>query len=143
MYDKFKLMMEIGKLEFRFEKDPLVLKELSNFCDKARGDDILQTAIAFGRLQAKIGEADKGLQEILTILTSPKPSSDMSIDELEFTTRTYNCLNHSGIKTVEQITKVSSREWTSIRNLGRQSYDEIAIKMRGLGLEIAPYGNSK
>ena len=54
MYNK--VLVEIGKLEVRFEEDSRVITELSNFRDKICSDDILQGAIAFGRLQARIGE---------------------------------------------------------------------------------------
>ncbi len=144
MYNKVKLMVEIGKLEVRFESnlDTRVMKELSDFRDKICNDDILQAAIAFGRLQATIGKTTEEIQTISCILENAKPVSNMSIEELEFTVRTYNVLRGAQVKNVEQITEMSSEGWTKIKNLGRKSYEEIAEKMHGLGLEIAPYGKS-
>lgn len=142
MYNKVKLLVEIGKLEVRFEEDSQVITELSNFRDKICSDDILQGAIAFGRLQARIGETTEEIQTINCILTNTKPVPDMSIGELEFTVRTYNVLDRNQLRTVKQITEMSSEGWTKIKNLGRKSYEEIAEKMHGLGLEIASYGES-
>ena len=142
MYNKVKLLVEIGKLEIRFEEDSRVITELSNFRDKICSDDILQGAIAFGRLQARIGETTEEIQTINCILTNTKPVPDMSIGELEFTVRTYNVLDRNQVRTVKHITEMSSEGWTKIKNLGRKSYEEIAEKMHGLGLEIASYGES-
>ena len=142
MYNKIKLLVEIGKLEVRFEEDSRVITELSNFRDKICSNDILQAAIAFGRLQARIGKTTEEIQTINCILVNAKPVLDMSIEELEFTVRTYNVLEHAQVRTVKQITEMSSEGWTKIKNLGRRSYGEIAEKMHGLGLEIAPYGES-
>ena len=108
MYNKVKLLVEIGKLEVRFEEDSRVITELSNFRDKICSDDILQAAIAFGRLQAKIGETTEETQTIYCILANTKPVPNISIDELKFTVRTYNVLERAQIITVKQITEMSS-----------------------------------
>ena len=144
MYNKVKLMVEIGKLEVRFEEDSRVITELSNFRDKICGNDILQVAIAFGRLQARIGETTEEIQEINYILTNTKltPVLDMLIDDLEFSVRTCTVLKNANVRNVKQIVEMSSAGWTKIRNLGRKSYTEIADKMHELGLEIAPFGES-
>ena len=142
MYNKFKLMVEVGKLEVRFEEDSKVIEELSNFCDKVCNDDILQVAIAFGRLQAKIGEKSEELQTINCILENANPVLDISIIDLELTVRTYNTLYRNQIRDVKQITEMSSEDWTKVKNFGRKSYEEIAEKMHKLGLEIAPFGES-
>lgn len=142
MYNKIKLLVEIGKLEVRFEEDSRVITELSNFCDKICNDDIMQAAITFGRLQARIGETTEEIQTINCILTNAKLVPDISIEKLEFKVRTYNVLKRAGIDNVKKITKMSFEDWTRVRNLGRESYEEIAEKMHELGLEIASYGES-
>jgi len=48
-----------------------------------------------------------------------------SIDELELSIRSYNCLNRAGIKTVGQLKKLSLNELAKVRNLGRRSLEEI------------------
>lgn len=78
MYNKIKLLVEIGKLEVRFEEDSRVITELSNFRDKICSDDILQAAIAFRRLQARIGETTEEIQTINCILANAKPVPDLS-----------------------------------------------------------------
>lgn len=61
--------------------------------------------------------------------------ADVSIDELNLSSRSYKCLVRSGIKTVGDIAALSREEMLKIRNLGITSYGEIYFKLRLLGLE--------
>ena len=59
------------------------------------------------------------------------------IDEMEFTVRTYNCLRRAGIKTVGELTKKSRADLLKVRNLGRNGQEEVAQKLKRLGLSLA------
>ena len=61
---------------------------------------------------------------------------EMSIDELELSVRSYNCLKRPGINTVEELTNKTSEEMIKVRNLGRKSLDEVLAKLKELGLEL-------
>ena len=61
---------------------------------------------------------------------------EMSIDELELSVRSYNCLKRAGINTVEELTNKTSEEMIKVRNLGRKSLDEVLAKLKELGLEL-------
>jgi len=63
---------------------------------------------------------------------------EMSIDELELSVRSYNCLKRAGINTVEELTNKTSEDMMKVRNLGRKSMDEVTIKLRELGLQFNP-----
>lgn len=65
-----------------------------------------------------------------------KAKIDTSIDELEFTVRSYNCLKRAGINTVGEITERSLAEMMKIRNLGKKSLDEIEEKLKTMGLSL-------
>lgn len=60
-------------------------------------------------------------------------SNDMSIDELELSVRSYNCLKRAGINTVAQLCEKSLDDMMKVRNLGRKSLEEIEQKLDELG----------
>ena len=61
---------------------------------------------------------------------------DMSIDELELSVRSYNCLKRAGINTVEELTNKTSDDMMKVRNLGRKSLEEVLAKLKELGLSL-------
>ena len=63
---------------------------------------------------------------------------EMSIDELELSVRSYNCLKRAGINTVEELTNRTSDDMMKVRNLGRKSLEEVLAKLKELGLELNP-----
>ena len=62
---------------------------------------------------------------------------EMSIEDLELSVRSFNCLKRSGISTVEDITNMTESEMMKVRNLGKKSLDEVTFKLRSLGLDFA------
>ena len=60
----------------------------------------------------------------------------MSIDELELSVRSYNCLKRAGINTVEELTNKTPDEMMKVRNLGRKSLEEVLNKLKELGLQL-------
>ena len=60
----------------------------------------------------------------------------MSIDELELSVRSYNCLKRAGINTVEELTNKSQEDMMKVRNLGRKSLEEVLAKLKELGLQL-------
>ena len=63
---------------------------------------------------------------------------EMSIDELELSVRSYNCLKRAGINTVEELTNKTSEDMMKVRNLGRKSLEEVLAKLKELGLQLKP-----
>ncbi len=62
---------------------------------------------------------------------------EMSIDELELSVRSYNCLKRAGINTVEELCNKTSEDMMKVRNLGRKSLEEVLAKLKELGLELS------
>ena len=60
---------------------------------------------------------------------------EMSIDELELSVRSYNCLKRAGINTVEELTNKTSEDMMKVRNLGRKSLEEVLAKLKEVGLQ--------
>ena len=61
---------------------------------------------------------------------------EMSIDELELSVRSYNCLKRAGINTVEELCNKTSEDMMKVRNLGRKSLEEVLAKLKELGLQL-------
>ena len=63
---------------------------------------------------------------------------EMSIDELELSVRSFNCLKRAGINTVEELCNRTSEDMMKVRNLGRKSLEEVLAKLKELGLQLNP-----
>ena len=61
---------------------------------------------------------------------------EMSIDELELSVRSFNCLKRAGINTVEELCNRTPEDMMKVRNLGRKSLDEVLSKLAELGLSL-------
>ena len=61
---------------------------------------------------------------------------EMSIEDLELSVRSFNCLKRAGISTVEDLTNKSIAEMMKVRNLGKKSLDEVTNKLQLLGLDF-------
>ena len=63
---------------------------------------------------------------------------EMTIDELELSVRSFNCLKRAAINTVEELTERTEEEMMKVRNLGKKSLDEVKAKLEELGLGLKP-----
>ena len=63
---------------------------------------------------------------------------EMSIEELDLSVRSYNCLKRAGINTVDDLTSKTEEDMMKVRNLGRKSLEEVLNKMSELGLTLSP-----
>ena len=62
---------------------------------------------------------------------------EMSIEDLELSVRSFNCLKRANISTVEDLTNKSESDMMKVRNLGKKSLDEVTNKLHALGLDFA------
>ncbi len=63
---------------------------------------------------------------------------EKSIEELELSVRSFNCLKRAGISTVEDLASKTESDMMKVRNLGKKSLDEVVAKLHALGLDFAP-----
>ena len=61
---------------------------------------------------------------------------ERTIEELDLSVRSYNCLKRAGINTVHDLTEKSEPEMMKVRNLGRKSLEEVKVKLADLGLGL-------
>ncbi len=70
---------------------------------------------------------DKGKEKIL----------EMTIEELDLSVRSFNCLKRAGINTVDDLINKSEEEMMKVRNLGKKSFDEVKEKLKSLGFDLS------
>ncbi|HAJ98070.1 MAG TPA: DNA-directed RNA polymerase subunit alpha [Ruminococcus sp.] len=70
---------------------------------------------------------DKGKEKIL----------EMTIEELDLSVRSFNCLKRAGINTVDDLINKSEEEMMKVRNLGKKSFDEVREKLQSLGFDLS------
>ncbi|MCL2699307.1 MAG: DNA-directed RNA polymerase subunit alpha [Defluviitaleaceae bacterium] len=63
---------------------------------------------------------------------------ELSIEELDLSVRSYNCLKRAGINTVDDLANKTEEDMMKVRNLGRKSLEEVLNKMAELGLALHP-----
>ena len=68
---------------------------------------------------------------------------EMTIEELELSVRSFNCLKRAGINTVEDLTHKTEDDMMKVRNLGKKSFDEVKAKLQSLGCELMNSEESK
>ena len=60
----------------------------------------------------------------------------MSVEDMDLSVRSYNCLKRAGINTVEDLIKKTEYDMLKVKNLGRKSLDEVIHKLESLGLGL-------
>ena len=63
---------------------------------------------------------------------------ETTIEELDLSVRSYNCLKRAGIINVEDLTNKTEEDMMKVRNLGRKSLEEVTNKLHSLGLDFMP-----
>lgn len=93
------------------------LMQFIDLSEEAKNADIL--------IEKEIGQKEKVLE--------------MTIEELDLSVRSYNCLKRAGINTVEDLTNRTEDDMVKVRNLGRKSLDEVIGKLHALGQSFAKH----
>jgi len=61
---------------------------------------------------------------------------EMTIEELDLSVRSFNCLKRAGINTVEDLTNRTEEDMMRVRNLGRKSLEEVIAKLESMNLTL-------
>ena len=61
---------------------------------------------------------------------------DMTIEDLDLSVRSFNCLKRAGINTVEDLTEKTEEDMMKVRNLGRKSLEEVIAKLASFGFAL-------
>ena len=82
-------------------------------------------------------EAESGLNILVEKNTSDKEKIlGITLDEMDLSVRSFNCLKRAGINTVEDLTKKTETDMMKVRNLGRKSLEEVIKKLKSYGLDL-------
>lgn len=120
--------------------DKLVIEVWTDGSLKSHEALSLAAKVMTGHLELFIdlSEATKNTQVMIEKEESKKEKVlEMSIEELELSVRSFNCLKRAGIATVEDLTNKSETDMLKVRNLGKKSFDEVTAKLHSLGLDFA------
>ena len=120
--------------------DKLVIEVWTDGSLKAHEALSLAAKVMTGHLELFIdlSEATKNTQVMVEKEEDKKEKVlEMSIEELELSVRSFNCLKRAGISTVEDLTSKTETDMMKVRNLGKKSFDEVTAKLHSLGLDFA------
>ena len=119
--------------------DKLTIEVWTDGSLKAHEALSLAAKVMTGHLELFIdlSEATKNTQVMIEKEESKKEKVlETSIEELELSVRSFNCLKRAGISTVEDLTNRSENDMMKVRNLGKKSLDEVIAKLHSLGLNF-------
>ena len=120
--------------------DKLIIEVWTDGSLKAHEALSLAAKVMTGHLELFIdlSETTKNTQVMIEKEESKKEKVlEMTIEELELSVRSFNCLKRAGISTVEDLTNKTDSEMMKVRNLGKKSLEEVTAKLHSLGLDFA------
>ncbi|MDZ4064075.1 MAG: DNA-directed RNA polymerase subunit alpha [Coriobacteriia bacterium] len=132
-------VVENTRVGQRTDYDKLILEvETNGAIDPgdavARAGRIIDEHMALFVEQASSGLPDDGI--FAAVIDESESILDTSIDDLDLSVRSYNCLKRQGINTVGQLAECSEADLLNIRNFGAKSIEEVKDKLQQMGLGL-------
>lgn len=119
--------------------DKLTLEVWTNDCYKRTGGCSLAAKVLTDHLNLFVDLSDKGKDTEIMVEKDDNGKEkvlEMTIEELDLSVRSFNCLKRAGINTVEDLINKSEEDMMKVRNLGRKSLEEVIWKMASLGFNL-------
>ena len=119
--------------------DKLTLEVLTNGTITAKEAISLGAKILNEHLNLFVDLSDEAKNAEIMIERPEKEKEkvlEMTIEELDLSVRSFNCLKRAGIDTVEDLVSRSEDEMIKVRNLGKKSLEEVILKLESLGLTL-------
>ncbi|MBR4868881.1 MAG: DNA-directed RNA polymerase subunit alpha, partial [Clostridia bacterium] len=136
---KVNFYLEDTRVGQRTDYDKLTIELWSNGSIKPEDALSLAAKIMSDHLKLFIGLGE-GMDHIAIMVEKEEEEKDkildMTIEELDLSVRSYNCLKRAGINTVFELTQRSEDDMMKVRNLGKKSLEEVQHKMESLGLSL-------
>ena len=136
---KVNFYLEDTRVGHRTDYDKLTIELWSNGSIKPEDALSLAARIMSDHLKLFIGLAE-GMGHVSIMVEKEEEEKDkildMTIEELDLSVRSYNCLKRAGINTVYELTQRSEDDMMKVRNLGKKSLEEVQHKMESLGLAL-------
>lgn len=136
---KVNYVVENTRVGQRTDYDRLILEVWTNGTIGPREATSLAAKIMSEHLSLFVGLTEAA-SDVEIMVEKEEEAKDrlleMTIEELDLSVRSYNCLKRAGINTVEELTKKTEEDMMKVRNLGRKSLEEVQQKMAALGLSM-------
>lgn len=119
--------------------DKLTLEVWTNGTITTQEAVSLAAKILTEHLNLFVDLSDKGSNAEIMVETNSKDKEkvlEMTIEELDLSVRSFNCLKRAGINTVEDLINKSEDDMMKVRNLGRKSLEEVIQKLNNLGFDL-------
>lgn len=120
--------------------DKLTLEVFTDKTITARDAISLSAKILTDHLSLFVDLSDEIGTKTTVVEKSETPQDkvlEMTIEELDLSVRSFNCLKRAGINTVADLVNTTEEDMMKVRNLGRKSYEEVVKKMADMGLNLA------
>ena len=85
-------------------------------------------------------QTESAREAALASLPKQDKPEDITLEELELSVRSYNCLKRAGVDTLADIAALTQNELSQVRNLGKKSFDEICAVLTGYGIRLRKGG---
>ena len=119
--------------------DKLTLDVWTNGVINAQEAVSLAAKVLTEHLNLFVGLSDQGYSTEIMVEKDDKSKEkvlEMTIEELDLSVRSFNCLKRAGINTVEDLINKSEDDMMKVRNLGRKSLEEVVYKLNSLGFSL-------
>ena len=131
--------VENARVGQNLDRDRLILEVTTNGAFTGKEIVSLAAKIIQEHISIFINLSDiaNGLGILVAPPTDPLPKIlEMSIEDMDLSVRSFNCLKRAGIHTVEDLTKKTEEDMLKVRNLGKKSLDEVILKLHSYGLKL-------
>ncbi len=137
---KVNYTVENTRVGDKTDYDKLTLEVWTNGTVSAKEVVSISAKILTEHLNLFVELSDEGMGTKVIIAPSTKEKDTvlhMTIEELDLSVRSFNCLKRAGINTVEDLTAKTEEDMMKVRNLGRKSLEEVINKLDTLGLAFS------
>ena len=131
--------VENARVGQNLDRDRLILEVWTNGAFTGKEIVSLAAKIVQEHISIFVNLSDvmSGFGILVAPPTDPLPRIlEMSIEEMDLSVRSYNCLKRAGIHTIEDLTQKTEDDMLKVRNLGKKSLDEVILKLNGYGLKL-------
>ena len=139
----YEALMITGRLEIQLEGNEKSINELKKIQKCIIEKDFVNLAISLGRLselsKGSIADADKSINALTKFITNKEEVTeqphvfDMTIEDLNLSDRSLNCMKRAGFNMVSDILRLSGAELYRVKQLCKNSYEEVLDRLEALG----------
>ncbi len=129
---------ESTRVENRTDLDKLIVRVKTNGSVSPTDAMALSSSIIIKHFEfiSQLSEVSQQPMMVPDEKTKQEVVLDTTVEELDLSVRSFNCLKRAGINTVGDLVSLTEQEMTKIRNLGKKSCDEIKAKLAEMGLDF-------